>query len=100
MSTIEGRVPSVPHTIEHNSQDAYRDVLIAVQRALAANWAADQPRIAVFERHGVAAVYVSTTDALGPTTRIDIRSAVRAALAPYASLAPFTNVVFLHRLAS
>jgi hypothetical protein len=99
MSTIyDTQAPSVPRTPAH-SQDAYRDVLVAVQRALAANWADEQPRIAVIERHGVAAVYVSTTEILGPTTRLDVRSAVRAALAPYAALAPFTNVVFLRRTA-
>jgi hypothetical protein len=81
-----------------NGQDAHRDLLIAVQRALAANWDDDQPRIAVIERDGLATVYVSTIRGLGPSTRSDIHGAVRAALAPYTALAPFTNVVFLRRL--
>ncbi|WP_194916396.1 hypothetical protein [Catenulispora rubra] len=79
------------------SQDAYRDVLLAVQRALAANWDDDQPRIAVIERDGIATAYVSTARSLQPAARLDIRGAVRAALAPYTPLAPYTRVVFLRR---
>ena len=79
-------------------QDAYRDVLLAVQRALAANWDADQPRIAVVERNDLATVYVSTTRTVESAARRDIRGAVRAALAPYVTLAPYTNVIFLRRL--
>ncbi|GAA2008802.1 hypothetical protein [Catenulispora subtropica] len=77
--------------------DVHRDVLIAVQRGLAASWTDDLPRVAVFERDGIATVYVSTVTSLAPGVRRDIRGAVRAALAPYARLAPFTNVVFLTR---
>lgn len=78
-------------------QDAHRDVLIAVQRALAANWNQHLPRVAVIENRGIATAYISTSSTLGPATRADIRGAVRAALAPYTELAPFTNVVFLTR---
>ena len=78
-------------------QDAHRDVLLAVQRALAANWDQHVPRIAVVENGGIATAYVSTSSTLGPATRADIRGAVRAALAPYTGLAPFTAVVFLTR---
>ncbi|NUR59545.1 MAG: hypothetical protein HOV87_12890 [Catenulispora sp.] len=78
-------------------QDAHRDVLLAVQRGLAANWDDDRPRIAVIEREGIATVYVSTFGTLGPIVRADVRGAVRAALAPYIRLAPYTNVLFLRR---
>ena len=78
-------------------QDAHRDVLLAVQRGLAANWDADQPRIAVVELNGIATVYVSTVRNLDPVVRTDVRGAVRVALAPYIRLAPYTNVVFLGR---
>lgn len=77
--------------------DAHRDVLLAVQRALAANWDSEAPRIAVVENNGITTAYVSTMAKLGPGPRADIRGAVRAALAPYTALAPFTNVVFLTR---
>lgn len=77
--------------------DANRDVLLAVQRGLAANWEVDQPRIAVVEQNGVATAYVSTVRSLAPGVRADVRGAVRAALAPYIQLAPYTNVVFLRR---
>jgi hypothetical protein len=77
--------------------DAHRDVELAVQRALTANWEDDLPRIAITERNGLDTVYVSTFGRLGPPTRADVRGAVRAALASYAKLAPFTNVVFLTR---
>ena len=78
-------------------QDAHREVLTAVQRGLAAHWEADLPRIAVIENNGIATVYVSTVRSLDPETRADIRGAVRAALADYIPLAPYTNVVFLRR---
>ena len=78
-------------------QDAHREVLIAVQRGLAAHWEQDQPRIAVVERNDIATVYVSTVRNLDPSTRADIRGAVRAALVDYVALAPYTNVVFLRR---
>jgi hypothetical protein len=77
--------------------DAHRDVLLAVQRGLAANWDREVPRIAVVEREGITTAYVSTAATLGPVARADIRGAVRAALAPYTTLAPYTNVVFLTR---
>lgn len=97
MSTAyEQRAASAPSGTEH-SADAHRDVLIVVQRALAANWDDSQPRIAVVERDGIATVYVSTARSLGPAARADIRGAARAALVPYTALAPYTNVVFLHR---
>lgn len=78
-------------------QDAHRDVLLAVQRALAANWEQHVPRIAVIENGGIATAYVSTSSKLSAASRADIRGAVRAALAPYTELAPFTTVVFLTR---
>lgn len=78
-------------------QDAHRDVLLAVQRGLAANWDQRVPRIAVVENGGIATAYISTSSTLGPAARADIRGAVRAALAPYTDLAPFTTVVFLTR---
>jgi hypothetical protein len=100
MSTLyDDQAPPAPHIIEH-TQDAYRAVLIAVQRALAANWDDDQPRIAVIERNAVATVYVSTARVLESDVRLDIRGAVRAALAPYTALAPSTNVVYLRRVAA
>jgi hypothetical protein len=79
-------------------REAHRDVLAAVEGGLAANWALDRPRVAVIERDGVATVYVSTLRKLDPGVRSDIRGAVRAALAPYLPLAPYTDVVFLRRL--
>lgn len=78
-------------------QDAHRDVLLAVQHGLSANWDEDRPRVAVVERNGLATVYVSTIRTLNPAVRADIRGAVRAALAPYIPLAPYTAVVFLRR---
>jgi hypothetical protein len=98
-TTYNGPAPSTPYGREHSHHDAHRDVLIAVQRALAANWDDDQPRIAVIERDGLATVYVSLTRPLGSAARLDIRGAVRAALAPYTPLAPYTNLVFLQRQA-
>lgn len=106
-TTIDGQAPTAPPTATTPSPallgaghtDAYRDVLFAVQRGLAANWDDDHPRIAVIERNGQATVYVSTARTLRPATRSDIRGAVRAALAPYIALAPYTNVVFLRRQA-
>ncbi|MEY9931819.1 hypothetical protein ABH926_006468 [Catenulispora sp. GP43] len=95
-TTIDREAPLVRDHPEHN-HDAYRDVLLAVQRALAANWDDDQPRIAVVERNGISTVYVSTIRAAGSAARLDIRGAVRAALAPYSSLAPYTKVIFLQR---
>jgi len=95
-TTIDRPRPTAPATSKH-SPDAYRDVLLAVQRGLAANWDDDQPRIAVIERDGAAAVYVSTIRTVGTSTRRDIRGAIRAALAPYIALAPYTDVVFLQR---
>jgi hypothetical protein len=90
--------PEPPDHIAHTAvQDAHRDVLLAVQRGLAASWTEDSPRIAVVEHDGVATVYVSTVATLGAQLRSDIRGAVRAALAEYVRLAPFTNVVFLTR---
>ena len=87
------------HAASDVHHDAHRDVLLAVQRALAAHWHDDLPRIAVVERHGTATVYVSTVGALGPAARLDVRNAVRAALAPYTALAPHTDAVFLRRVA-
>jgi hypothetical protein len=99
MSTTYGHhAPPTPMSPEH-SHEAYRDVLIAVQRAVAANWDDARPRIAVIDRDGRATVYVSTTRTLDPPVRFDIRGAVRAALAPYTALSPSTNVVFLQRVA-
>jgi hypothetical protein len=79
------------------AEDAYRAVQLAVQQAMEANWELDLPRIAVVERKGIDTVYVSTFVRLEPKTRADVHGAVRAALAPYARLAPYTNVVFLTR---
>ena len=78
-------------------QDAHHDVRLAVERGLAANWDQDLPRVTIVESSGIATVYVSTRGLLGPAARTDIRGAVRAALAPYVSLAPYTHVVFLTR---
>ncbi|MEZ0110367.1 hypothetical protein ABH920_004382 [Catenulispora sp. EB89] len=94
--TSNDQAPPAPEAALQ-SHDAYRDVLLAVQRALAANWDDDQPRIAVIERDGIATAYVSTATALQPTVRADIRGAVRSALAPHIPLAPYTKVVFLRR---
>jgi hypothetical protein len=77
---------------------AHREVLLAVQRGLAAHWEVDCPRIAIIEQNGIATVYVSTAGTVEPAVRTDIRGAVRAALAEYVALAPYTNVVFLRRL--
>ena len=97
MSTIlEGNAAPFPYNADHH-RDPHRDVLLAVQRALAANWDDDQPRVAVIERNSVSTVYVSTLRTLEPAARQDIRGAVRAALAPYTPQAPYTNVVFLRR---
>jgi hypothetical protein len=97
-TTYDDQAPPAAARTAH-SEDAHRDVLLAVQRALAANWADDLPRIAVIERNGMATVYVSTMQVLGPAVRLDVRGAVRAALAPYTRLAPYTNAVFLRRVA-
>jgi hypothetical protein len=75
------------------------DVLNAVQRAVAADWDDDQPRIAVIERDGLPTVYVSTSRVLEPADRHDVRGTVRSALAPYTALAPAADVVFLRRAA-
>ncbi|MEY9854645.1 hypothetical protein ABH935_000242 [Catenulispora sp. GAS73] len=97
MNTIlEGNASPTPYDAEHH-RDPHRDALLAVQRALAANWDDDQPRVAVVERNGVSSVYVSTLRTVEPAARQDIRGAVRAALASYTPLAPYTNVVFLRR---
>jgi hypothetical protein len=98
-TTIDVKVPPAPYDTDHN-RDALRDVLLGVQRAMAASWVDDQPRIAVVERDGLATVYVSTARVLDPSIRFDIRGAVRAALAQYVALAPSTNVVFLRRTAA
>jgi hypothetical protein len=82
--------------IDH-AEDAHRDVLLAVQRGLAAHWEDDSPRIAIVERGGIATVFVSTARSLNPAVRNDIRGAARAAMAPYVPLAPYTRVVFLRR---
>ena len=87
------------HLAGHAASDARRDALLAVQRALAAHWHDDLPRIAVVERHGTVTVYVSTIEVLGPAARLAVRNAVRAALAPYTALAPHTDAVFLRRVA-
>jgi hypothetical protein len=94
---ISARIPG--ERPEH-LQEALRDVVLAVQRGLAAHWDDDSPRIAVVEHNGIATVFVSTLRSLDPTTRADIRGAARAALAPYVSLAPYTKVVFLRRVGS
>jgi hypothetical protein len=92
------RVTPASDTINpRDTLEASREALLAVQRALAANWEDAHPRIAVVERNGLDTVYVSTATHLGPQVRGDIRGAVRAALAPYAKLAPYTNVIFLTR---
>jgi hypothetical protein len=80
-------------------QDAHRAVQLAVQRTLAADWEWCMPRIAVAHQNGTAAVHVSTVARVGPPMRAAISEAVRSALAPYARLAPSTNVVFLTRVA-
>jgi hypothetical protein len=80
-----------------DAQDAHRAVQLAVQRALEATWEPDLPRIAVVRRDGVDAVYVSTFTRLEPRLRADVRRAIRTALAPYARLALFANVVFMTR---
>jgi hypothetical protein len=97
----EPRAPALPDSeyglrSEH-TQDAHRDVLLAVQRALAADWEHDHPRVAVVESNDIATIYVSTIRALDPALRSDLRGALRAAIAPHVPLAPSTNVVFLHR---
>lgn len=99
MSTVYDHPAAPAPTGGNTSHDAQRDVLIAVQRALAANWDDDRPRIAVIDREGLATVYVSTIRPLGLSARRDVHGAVRAALAPYTALAPFTKVVYLRRLA-
>jgi len=100
MSTItDVQVPPAPYDTDHG-RDSFRDVLLGVQRALAASWVDDQPRIAVIERDGLATVYVSTARVLDAAVRFDIRGAVRVALARYMALAPYTNVVFLRRTAA
>lgn len=86
------------HADDTHIEDAHRDVLLAVQRGLAAHWEDDSPRIAIVERGGIATVYVSTARPLGPEVRNDIRGAARAAMAPYVALAPYTRVVFLQRV--
>lgn len=98
-TTIDVQVPPAAYGTDHG-RDAFRDVLLGVQRTLAASWVDDLPRIAVVERDGLATVYVSTARILGPAVRFDIRGAVRAALAQYMALAPYTNVVFLRRTAA
>jgi hypothetical protein len=98
-TTIDVQVPPAQYDTDHG-RDAFRDVLIGVQRALSASWVDDQPRIAVVERVSLATVYVSTARVLDPAVRFDIRGAVRAALAQYVALAPYTNVVFLRRMAA
>lgn len=101
MSTVSEQTLNgiaVPDRIDPSAvQDAHRDVVLAVQRSLAASWHEDSPRIAVIENNGVATVYVSTVSNLTMQVRADIRGAVRSALAEYVRLAPFTNVVFLVR---
>lgn len=99
MSTVHDYRTAPAPAGGETSPDAHRDVLAAVQRALAANWDDDRPRIAVIERDGLATVYVSTIRVLGPSARHDLHGAVRVALAPYTALAPFTKVVFLRRVA-
>ena len=101
-TTYDDKAPPAPTAARARhgeAADAHRDVLVAVQRALAANWTNDLPRIAVIERNGMATVYVSTMQVLAPAVRLDVRGAVRAALAPYTRLAPYTNAVFLRRVA-
>jgi hypothetical protein len=93
----EPPVPTTDTIHPHEALDAHRAVQLAVQRALEANWELDLPRIAVVERNGIDSVYISTFLRLEPQVRADIRGAVRTALAPYAKLAPYTNVVFLTR---
>jgi hypothetical protein len=90
-------VPASDTIDPREALDASRDVLLAVQRALVANWENAHPRIAVVKRNGIDTVYVSTATRLAPQIRADIRGAVRTAHASYARLAPFTNVVFLTR---
>ena len=101
MSTVSEQAfngVTVPDRIDPSAvPDAHRDVVLAVQRALAASWQEDSPRIAVIENNGVATVYVSTVSSLTMRVRADIRGAVRSALAEYLRLAPFANVVFLAR---
>ncbi|MFL6112806.1 MAG: hypothetical protein ACJ786_15855 [Catenulispora sp.] len=102
-TTVQGPAPAAsPGGSERgirpeHVQDAHRDVLLAVQRGLSANWDDDRPRIAVVEHNGMATVYVSTMSNLEPPVRSDIRGAVRSALAPYIALSPYTHVVFLRR---
>ena len=94
---VPGNSPASDTIRPHEARDAYRDVERAVRDSLAANWDMSLPRVAVVERNGIDTVYVSTATRLAAQARTDIRGAVRAALAPYAWLAPFTSVVFLTR---
>jgi broad specificity phosphatase PhoE len=111
-ATVPGQAPAAPPVPEPRApalpdsdyglrpehvQDAHRDVLLAVQRGLAAGWEHDHPRVAVVDHNDIATIYVSTIRALGPEVRSDLRDALRAAIAPYVRLAPSTNVVFLRR---
>lgn len=79
--------------------DAHYASLHAAEKALAADEVQEIPKVVLFERNGVTAVYVSTSGRLEPAVRADVSGAVRAALAPYTRLAPLTQVVFLTRSA-
>ena len=88
---------SVGHVEPGRLQDAHDASLLAVQQALAANWTEDLPEVVLFEIEGITTVHVSTLATLKPAVRADVRGAVRAALAPFSRLAPYTRVVFLTR---
>lgn len=77
--------------------NAHYASLHAVGQALAASRDQEMPKVVLFDRDGVTAVYVSTLGMLGPAARADVSRAVRAALVPYTRLAPYTQVVFLTR---
>jgi len=111
-ATVPGRAPTAPPGREppapappnseyglrsEHTPDTHRDVLLAVQRGLAADSEHHHPRVAVVEHNAAATVYVSTTHALDPALRSDLRGAVQAAIAPHVPLGPSANVVFLHR---
>jgi hypothetical protein len=93
----ETAAPTTDTVPPRDLPDAHRAALLAAERALVANWVDARPRIAVVERKGIDTVYVSTAVRLDPVVRADIRGAVRSALAPFAKLAPYTNVIFLTR---
>ena len=94
VSGTEGRTDRVrPDQLN----EAHYASLHAAEQALAANRDHGVPKVVLFDRDGVTAVYVSTMGRLHPAVRADVKGAVRAALAPYTRSAPCTQVVFLTR---